>query len=211
LPESLHSVVAGGAIKEPRSNWPKLINDLRLLLILAFAGQLALSIFEGTIALYAEAKFNFGPMGVGSLFVVCGLVMTVFQAGAVGFLSGKINELYQAGVGFALMGTGIALLATARTPFFAYAFVALLAFGMSFIAPNLAALTSKRGGQRHAGMALGVQNAANSLGQAAGPLVGGALFVRRMDAPYLFSGALLIILALIIAWKAIRNREGGRI
>ena len=61
------------------------------------------------------------------------------------------------------MGTGIALLSTARTTFFGFAFVGLLALGMAFIAPNLPALISKRGGEQP-GTALGVQNAANSLG-----------------------------------------------
>ena len=102
------------------------------------------------------------------------------------------------------MGAGLALLSTARTPFFVFAFVALLALGMAFIAPNVAALISKRGGQQ-SGAALGVQNAVNSLGQASGPLLGGVLFVWQMNAPYLLSGALLIAVALAIAWNAIDN------
>ncbi len=207
LPESLPLGVARDANKELKPDLRNLIRDLRPLLALAFAGQLALSIFEGTFALFAQAKFNFGPVGVGAVFVVCGLVMTVFQAGAVGFLAGRISGIYQIGAGFGLMGTGIALLATARTTFFVFAFVALLALGMAFIAPNLAALISKRGGQRHAGMALGLQNAANSLGQAGGPLLGGALFVWQMNSPYLLSGALLIALTLVIAWKAFESTE----
>ena len=141
------------------------------------------------------------------MFVVCGLVMTVFQAGAVGFLAGRISEVYQIGAGFGLMGTGIALLATARTTFFVFAFVALLALGMAFSAPNLAALISKRGGIQQTGASLGLQNAANSLGQASGPLLGGALFVWQMNSPYLLSGALLIALALVIAWKALESTE----
>ena len=64
--------------------------------------------------------------------------------------------------------------------------------------------TPSGGGQ--AGAALGVQNAVNSLGQASGPVLGGALFVWQMSAPYLLSGALLIVVALVIAWKAIDNR-----
>lgn len=44
---------------------------------------------------------------------------------------------------------------------------------MALIAPNLAARVSKRGGESQAGASLGVQNAVNSLGQAAGPMVGG--------------------------------------
>ena len=167
--------------------------------------------FEGTFALFAQAKFDFGPAEVGYVFVVCGLVMTVFQAGAVGFLAGKISEMIQIGAGFALMGAGIALLATAQTKFFVFAFVALLSLGMAFIAPNLSALISKRGGEQQAGASLGIQNAANSIGQAGGPLLGGVLFLWQINAPYLFSGAVLLTLALIIGWKAMGGRREARL
>lgn len=216
LPESIpqpsgYDTDSAKAVSENvNKDWLTLAKDLSPLLALTLAGQFALTMFEGTFALFAQAKFDFGPTEVGYVFVVCGLVMTVFQAGAVGFLAGKINELIQIGVGFALMGTGIGLLAFAQTKFFVFAFVALLAFGMAFIAPNLAALISKRGGDKKAGTALGIQNAANSLGQAGGPILGGALFIWQINAPYLLSGAVLILLALGIGIKALgRKSEVG--
>lgn len=210
LPESLPAASADEPIEETTTDWRSMLTRLRPLLALALAGQLALTMFEGTIALYAKAKFDYGPIEVGYIFVVCGLVMTVFQAGAVGFLAGRVGEMLQIGVGFGLMGTGIALLATARTTFFVFAFVALLAFGMAFIAPNLAALISKRGGEGRTGASLGIQNAANSLGQASGPLLGGMLFIWHVDAPYLLSGALLIALALMVGWKVLDRRRESR-
>ncbi len=214
LPESMPQTSATdtnqaqGTSDKMKTEWRTLVKNLSPLLALTLAGQFALTIFEGTFALFAQAKFAFGPAKVGYVFVVCGLVMTVFQAGAVGFLAGRISEIYQIGAGFGLMGTGIALLATARTTFFVFAFVALLALGMAFIAPNVAALISKRGGEQQVGASLGIQNAANSLGQAGGPLLGGVLFIWQINAPYLFSGALLIALALVIAWKAM-DRQGA--
>lgn len=207
LSESLPSVLASDANQRMISDWLALVGRLRPLLALALAGQLALTIFEATFALFAQAKFNYGPVEVGAVFVVCGLVMAIFQAGAVGFLAGRISEIYQIGAGFGMMGMSIALLATARTRFFVFAFVGLLALGMAFIAPNLAALISKRGGQQQTGTALGVQNAASSLGQASGPLLGSALFIWQINAPYVISGVVLIALALIIGWKALENRD----
>jgi len=216
LPESMPKISEPDADpakdtgKAANSDWQGLVKLLSPLLALTLAGQFALTMFEGTFALFAKAKFDFGPAEVGYVFVVCGLVMTVFQAGAVGFLAGKINEMIQIAVGFALMGTGIALLATAQTAFFVFAFVALLSLGMAFIAPNLSALVSKRGGEQQAGASLGIQNAANSLGQSVGPLLGGLLFIWQINAPYLLSGALLIGLALVVGWKAIgRRRENS--
>jgi DHA1 family multidrug resistance protein-like MFS transporter len=187
------------------------VKTLSPLLALTLAGQFALTMFEGTFALFAQARFNFGPTEVGYVFVVCGLVMTVFQAGVVGFLVGKISEMAQIGAGFALMGAGIAMLATAQTKLLVFAFVALLSLGMAFIAPNVAALISKRGGERQAGASLGIQMAANSLGQAGGPLLGGVLFIWQMSAPYLFSGALLLGLASLIGWRALGARHAARL
>jgi hypothetical protein len=48
---------------------------------------------------------------------------------------------------------------------------------------------------------------ANNLGQASGPLVGGALFVWQMNAAYLLSGGLLVALALVIGCKAVVGRR----
>ena len=208
LPESLAETSAQdrnpvtSTSADTKPDWRTLVKTLAPLLALTLAGQFALTMFEGTFALFAQAKFGFGPAEVGLVFVVCGLVMTVFQAGAVGFLAGKLSEIVQVGVGFALMGAGIALLATAQTKVLVFAFVALLSLGMAFIAPNLSALVSKRGGEQQAGASLGIQNAANSLGQAVGPLLGGVLFLWQMNAPYLFSGAVLLALAFAIGWRA---------
>lgn len=215
LPESMPKFSAqdtnppNGTRETAKTEWMALVRAMSPLLALTLAGQVALAMFEGTFALFAQAKLDYGPAEVGYVFVVCGLVMTVFQAGAVGFLAGRISEMNQIGAGFALMGAGIALLTTAQTKFFVFSFVALLSLGMALISPNLSALVSRRGGERQAGASLGIQNAANSLGQSIGPLLGGALFIWQANAPYLASGGLLIALALLIGWKAMAglNRE----
>lgn len=68
------------------------------------------------------------------------------------------------------------------------------------------ALISERGGRRRVGAAPEVQNAANSLGQASGPLLGGALFVWQVNDPFLLTAALLVVVALAIARKGRDNR-----
>ena len=108
------------------------------------------------------------------------------------------------------MGTSLALLAVAPTKFFVFALVGLFALGMSFVSPNLGALISKRGGSRRVGAALGGQNAANSLGQASGPLLGSALFIWHANAPYLLTGGLLVLVALAVGWKAMGGQREAR-
>jgi MFS transporter, DHA1 family, multidrug resistance protein len=200
VPESL-ATQAPQAV-EGQKDWRKLAQILAPILGMALVAQFALAIFESTFALYAQAKFHYGPSEVGAVFVVCGLVMTVFQLGAVGFLAGRVREICQIGIGFGLIGTSLALLVVANTKPSVFAVVGLIAFGTSVISPNLAALISKRGGARRVGTALGTLSAANSLGQTGGPIIGGALFAWQMNAPYLLTAALLVMVALAIAWKA---------
>ena len=137
--------------------------------------------------------------------------MTVFQVGAVSFLAGRVREMYQIGAGLGLMGISLALLVLARATFSVFALVGLLALGTALITPNLAALISKRGGSRRVGAALGVHNAANSLGQTSGPLLGSALFIWQMNAPYLLIGAVLLAVALLIGWQAMGRQREARL
>ena len=181
------------------------------LLGLTLLGQFALAIFEATFALYGQAKFNYGPADVGSAFAVCGLVMAVFQVGSIGVLSGRMSERFQIAVGFGLMGISLALLVVVSHRYVVLALVGLFALGTALILPNLTALISKRGGSRRAGAALGVQSAASSLGQASGPFLGAALFVWQMNAPYVLTAALLVSVALAVAWSALGARAASRV
>ncbi len=201
LPESLPAQAAQSKNADP--DWQTLVRSLLPLLSLALVTQFALAMFEATFALHAQAVLDYGPAEVGAVFVVCGLVMAVFQLGAIGLLAGRVGAMGQIGVGLTLMGTSLTLLMEPRGRFLVLAVVGLLALGMALIAPNLSALISRRGGTGRAGAALGAQNAANSLGQASGPLVGGAIFVWQMNAPYLVAGGALVVCALVIGWNAL--------
>lgn len=200
LPESA-PVAARTLDGAERTNWPELGGKLRSLLGLAAAGQFGLAMFESTFALYAQEKMGYGPKQVGAVFVVCGLVMAVFQVVAVGYLSRHIGAIPQVAVGFGLMGIGILLLLWWHTMPLVLSAVFVLALGMALISPNVAALTARRGGS-HAGAALGLQSAANSLGQVGGPLLGGALFAWHAQAPYWSAGAFLLGLGALTGWKA---------
>ena len=201
LPESLPATALRAKSKgREEGDWRRLANTLRPLLGLVLVAQFALATFEATFALYAQAMFNYGPVRVGAAFVVCGLVMTVFQAGAVGLLAGRVSEIYQIGAGFGLMGISLGLFVIARATPVVFALVGLVALGTAFISPNLAALISKRGGINRVGESLGVQNAANSLAQASGPLLGGALYLWHSNAPYALAGALSVGAAVTVLW-----------
>ena len=201
LPESLpkQTTTDPSEVENGENSW-LVIQRLGALLGLTFAGQFALALYEGIFALHAQSVLKFGLTEIGAVFVVCGLVMSVFQVGAVGWLDGRISELQRVGTGFAVVAVSLGLMALARTPALVFGLAALIALGIALISPNVSSLISRRAGGR-VGTALGIQNAANSLGQASGPLVGGLLFAWRIDAPYLLTAALLLVIATVIGWR----------
>ncbi|MEG5063071.1 MFS transporter [Microcoleus sp. B3-A4] len=199
LPESLPSRSATVVPRQPALDWKRLGKPLLLLLGLATIAQFGLTMFEAVFALYGQEILGYGPVQTGFVFMMCGSVMAVFQIIAVSFLSRYMNEIAQVALGFALMGSGIFLLLMARSLPIVLGVVAILAFGMALITPNVAALISKRGGQ-HTGTVLGIQNAANSLGQVGGSMLGGVLFAWQVNAPYGFAGVLLMGTGLMLGW-----------
>jgi DHA1 family multidrug resistance protein-like MFS transporter len=181
--------------------WWHFATRLRLPLSLAAASQFGLALFEGTFALFAQERLQYGPVQVGAAFVVCGLVMAAFQVPTATLLGAYWSMRSQLGTGFMLMALGSALLLAVTGKLLVLASIAILALGAAIIAPNLATLVS-RSGRNHTGTALGAQAAANSLGQFAGPAVGGALFAWEFSAPYVFASGLLLFAALVAATQS---------
>jgi MFS transporter, DHA1 family, multidrug resistance protein len=162
--------------------------------------QFGLTLFEVVFALQAQDKLGYSPIQTGYVFMMCGGVMTVFQIVAVSFLTRYLSSIVQVGLGFTLMGSGVLLLIMARSLPIVLGVVALFAFGMALITPNLIALISKRGSQ-NTGTVLGIQNTANSLGQVGGAMLGGVLFAWQVNAPYGFAGVLLVGTGLLLGWR----------
>ena len=180
---------------------------LRRLLALAVASQFGLTLFEATFALYAKRMWNYGPAEVGAAFMICGLVMATGQIGTTAALARRVSEATQIAVGFGLVGASLALLPFARGILPVLAMVAVLALGVALITPNLTALVTTFGGARSGG-ALGVQSAANSLGQLGGTVLGGVLLGWNMEAPFLVAALLLMLTGLSVGWR-VRWRPSG--
>ena len=199
LPESLSGdgSTSGGEEADARP----VLQILGPWLGLAMAAQFALAMFEATFVFHARGTLDFGPTELGAVFAVCGVVM-MFQVAATSALAGRLSEMSQMAIGFVLMGVSLTMLMLPRQIALVLALVAVLAAGMALIAPNLAARISTAGGRRRAGSALGAQNAANSMGQAGGPLIGGALFAWQMDVAYVLTGVLLTSVGLLIVRRA---------
>lgn len=189
-----------------RLAWTDLARRIGLPLAVAMAGQVAIALFETTFALHARTDLGMGLVQIGFVFMVCGLMMLVVQLGAVSRLARRFGEVHLASAALALMGLSLALLALARNTAIVFALVASYGIGMALLTPAVSALVSRRGGA-HAGAALGLESSAKSLGQVAGPVLGGVLFGASVAIPFWLASGLLLGLAPIFAWSGRRTHE----
>ena len=191
LPESRTVKVAAADKANPFATLRQLAHGpLGALLGLVIAGQFGLALFEATFALYARRMWSFGPTEVGAAFMVCGLVMSVAQTGAVALVGRRVGQLTMIATGFTLVGGSLGVLPAASGIAAVLATIGALGLGIALITPSLTALIASHGGAQSGG-ALGIQSAATSLGQLGGTLLGGALLGWRMEAPYVVAAILL--------------------
>ena len=198
--------IPAAAQRPGRRGWTDLARRIRLPLAVAMVGQVAVALFETTFALHARTDLGMGLVEIGGLFMVCGLMMLVVQLVAVARLARRFGEVQLASAALALMGLSLALLALARSTAIVFALVASYGIGMALLAPAVSTLVSRRGGA-HAVAALGLESSAKSLGQIAGPVLGGVLFAASVAVPFWLVSGLLLCLAPIFAWSGRRTHE----
>lgn len=180
--------------------WTELVRRVGLPLVVAMAGQTGIALFETSFALHARTNLDMGLVGIGTVFMTCGLMMLVVQLGVVARLARRFGEVHLASAALALMGLSLGPLGAVRSSAVVFALVALYGTGMGLLAPALSALVSRRGGA-HTGAALGLESGAKGLGLIAGPLLGGVLFGSFVAVPFWLASGLLLGLAPIFAWS----------
>ena len=178
-----------------------------LLLTSAFAAA------ESTFGLWTQHRYGWGPRQLSYCFAAVAVTAAIAQ----GFVTGRLTRRYGEAV---MLATGLAIIAVtlalqplgagmART----IVLLALTVFGQALALPNISALISRTTSARRQGAMLGLNMSAGALARAAGPAAGGALFsIVGPDAP-LYTAAIVVAPAILLAWQAetaarrLRNRD----
>ena len=195
LDETYHPSTQALPKQKRVQSWRAAAKTTLPLLALLWISQYGLTTFAATFALYAQRKLSYGPARVGVAFTVCGLVMAIVQVGVVKLSKYDHGEHALIASGFGLMGVGLIFLLLTQDFTWILGAIAVMALGQALIAPNLLSSISKVGSE-HKGAALGLADAAGSLGQTVGPLVGTVLFSWKAESPFWLTGLLLIVVAL---------------
>jgi DHA1 family multidrug resistance protein-like MFS transporter len=170
--------------------WQALLGPLGFLLFLAFMVNFALANFEGIFGLYADQRLGYGPQQVGSILMVIGVISSVVQLLLTGPATRRLGEPLTIQLSLIASAFGFLLMALVTRDALVVLTVGFFVFANAMLRPAIMSLTSKlaRGGQ---GMALGLNNAFQSLGRVVGPLWAGLTFDYNLLLPYLSAAVIL--------------------
>lgn len=173
------------------------------LLVLAFLATLVFAGLESTFAMWSRRQFGWGPEQNGYLFAFIGFLAALIQGGLMGRLAKRF------GVEQLILGGALALTAgLAMVPFVTtvpqlVGAMTLAALGFSITTPALNTAISVRGGSDVQGGLMGVTRSATTLSRMIGPAVAGATFgFFGINTPYI-SGAAIMLLVAILAYRAL--------
>ncbi len=187
------------AVRQILGNTP-----LTIVLLIAFVGQFALGLLQGTFALYSEAVLFVGEseetvnLGVGLLLGAVGVGQLFTQTVLLKRLLARYGDLWLVFAGSLIRATGLLIFATVTTPLLGVAGSLFFAVGMGLLMPPLQSLTTYTVPDTLRGGALGVFQSVVSLATIVATAIAGAIFALSPTLPY-WSGTAISLLALIPA------------
>jgi DHA1 family tetracycline resistance protein-like MFS transporter len=211
LPES-HTAerrtrTAQGRPTENRWTLLRRLRNLRLLTSTAFLVTFSQATLESVAALWAWARFGFGPKTLGFILLALAAAAVIVQGGLVRVLVPKFGELRIARVGILSYVVGLSVLAAA--PAFWIAMIGLLLCGLGAGAfnPSASSLASKQADGNNRGAVMGTYQGGTSLARVIAPFAAGPVFAAfGASAPFVLGACVTLPALWLIARLASSDR-----
>ena len=170
--------------------------------LLAMAG---FAMMEGTFALLANARFNFGQREVGYLFAFIGILIVIYQGGLVRGVAKRIPERSALWIGLALMALSLPFLPSLPWKWPFLLILIPMAWGSGMNTTATSALASRLTPAEDQGGLFGTMNAMTGMGRIVGPLTGTFVFARwGGQATYAVASGTIVV-ALLLAFTLPRK------
>ena len=172
---------------------------LGLVLAVYFLVMTAFASFEAMFALFTAARFGFGATTIGYLFAAVGAVLAFVQGVLVGRVVPRVGERRLVPLAVFVMGSALALQGLAPSVPWLVAAVLLLTVGMGFHNPSIMSIVSRLAARTDQGSTLGLSQSIAALARIVGPVWGGLMFDRFGPAMPLYTAAMLMLAAGLLA------------
>ncbi|WP_026679446.1 MFS transporter [Fictibacillus gelatini] len=169
--------------------------------IIVFVLAFGLSAYETVFSLFSDHKFGFTPKDIAAIITISSLFGVVVQV----FLFGKMVDLLGEKKLIQLclvIGAVLAVASTLISSFWVVLAVTCFIFlAFDLLRPALTTFLS-RAAKKEQGFVAGMNSTYTSLGNIAGPAMGGVLFDVNINFPYLFSAAIIAVgFGFTVIWK----------
>ena len=169
----------------------------------------SMSLMEAIFPLWANAIFNYGPIQIGGVFFMLGLVAVIIQGGLIGPLTQLLGEKKLIQMAALSVMTGLTLIGISPNEFMLWSGLFFYGAGASMFNPSLSSLVSKSARVNERGMFLGQYQAACAMGRILGPTFSGVLYSNFQPSTPFFTGVVVAIpVILLITNFTLRKPEG---
>ncbi|MFH1107405.1 MAG: MFS transporter [Candidatus Micrarchaeota archaeon] len=186
-----------------------LLEHVKSPLLFAFLSTFVIAFMLGgldaTLAIYTGEELGFSSPQVGLVFTYIGLLIMAMQF-IGGALISKYGELRMIPAGFALSGLGFMSLIFAHSWPMLMLSLTIFVSGNALVFPSVNSLVTKRVAANR-GAVLGLVTSFQSMGQMAGPLLGGFLYGYNHDFPFI--GMALVIWAYALIFVLVGRPKLG--
>lgn len=186
-----------------RHLWKEIASNRLLASLMAglFLTLLAVAGMEISVTLHGRERFGFRQIDMAYLFLFMGAIVATIQGGLIGRAVRKIGETGVIIIGSAAFTLGFLLIPSIwRLPWL-YVVALLIAIGQGLCYPALTSLVSKVAPESERGSLLGLATSVGSLARFIGPILSGFLYDLASSAGSFYGGAVLMIVALLIALR----------
>lgn len=169
--------------------------------ILVFVLAFGLSAYETVFSLFSDHKFGFTPKDIAIIITISSIFGVVVQIFLFGKMVDKLGEkkLIQLCL---IVGAVFAVASTVISSFLAVLVVTCFVFlAFDLLRPALTTFLSRAAGKEQ-GFVAGMNSTYTSLGNIAGPAIGGILFDININYPYHFAAVIMVVgLGITVVWK----------
>lgn len=177
-----------------------------------FMVSLTAALMEPVLPLLVGNRYGWGPLNMGYIFILVGLVIATVQGGLVGRLAKAFGEKNMVRIALALLVTGLLLIIYTPIPYGVVLGLCCTGVGTTLFTTAISALVSHRAKPTERGLVMGVVQSMQSFGRSVGPLFAGSLFAYWEGLPY-FVGVVLMLavfcwMTLLIRTASIEDARG---
>ncbi|PCI46774.1 MAG: hypothetical protein COB49_08005 [Alphaproteobacteria bacterium] len=172
--------------------------------IFIFMVSLTAALMEPVLPLLVGNRYGWGPLNMGYIFIVVGLVIATVQGGLVGRLAKTFGEKNMVKISLSLLIFGLLLIIYTPVPYGVVLGLCCTGVGTTLFTTGMSALVSHRAAPTERGLVMGVVQSMQSFGRSVGPLFAGSLFAYWEALPYLAGVGLMVV---ALGWMVMLTRS----